>query len=209
MVWTNREINEKIERIKELEVAGLNTPRMFYLKKFADPDDLVEAFDWAAKIHYESPNQIFNIRTYNYSKEIETSQTEHFTDISFDDLEVMILEINLRFVCMIDTETPDDGNFAGNIIISDIKSPTGRVINSKYTIEYCQKEIRAMVRDHDRQVYGDVAGGSLDPDLHPILKDVIDKAFLFKHDVILEWTWFCKPSGIRLQPIVFWEYRKV
>ena len=37
MVWTNREIHEKIDRIQELKDAGLNTPRMFYLKKFADP----------------------------------------------------------------------------------------------------------------------------------------------------------------------------
>jgi hypothetical protein len=210
MVWVNREINEKIERIKELKEAGLNTPRMFYLKKFADPNDLIRAFDWAAMIHYKSPDQIFNIRTYNYSGERETSQTEHFTDIKFDDLEVMVLEINLKYVCMIDAETPNDGRLAGNVVFDDVKSPTGRLISTNFTIEYCEKEIRAMVRDHDKQISGSISG-----ELYVCgnelteLKEVIRKAFKFKHGVILEWTWFCKPSGVKLEPLVFWEYRKI
>ena len=209
MVWTNREIHEKIDRIEELKDAGLNTPRMFYLKKFADPNDLLEAFEWVEKVHYHSPNQIFNVRTYNYSKEIETSQTTHYTDIKFEELEGLILDINLRLTCMIDAETPDDGRLAGNIIISDIKSPTGRVINSKYEIDYCQKEIRAMVREHDKRTYGDLVSYQSDSDLDPILKEVIFSSIKFKHDVILEWTWFCNPAGEKLQPIVFWEYRKI
>lgn len=209
MVWTNREIHEKIDRIQELKEVGLNTPRMFYLKKFADPNDLLEAFEWVEKVHYHSPNQIFNVRTYNYSKEIETSQTTHYTDIKFEDLEELILDINLKLTCMIDAETPDNGRLAGNIIISDIKSPTGRVINSKYEIDYCQKEIRAMVRESDKRIYGDLVSYQNDSDLDPVLKEVISLALKFKHGVILEWTWFCNPAGEKLENLVFWESRKI
>jgi hypothetical protein len=205
MVWTNREIHEKIERINELKELGLNTPRMFYLKKFADPDDLMEAFEWAAKINWQSPNQIFNVRTYNYSKEIETSQTTHYTDIAFEELEALILDINLKLTCMIDAETPDNGRFAGNIIIEDVVSPTGRVMTSKFTIEYCEKDLRAMVRDHDKSLKGELK--MLDKNLPFQLKMVIDKANKFTHGKILEWTWFCIPAGDLQENLVWWEYR--
>jgi len=207
MVWTNREIHEKIERIQELKEAGLNTPRMFYLKKFADPPDLEEAFEWAAKIHWRSPDQIFNIRTYDYSKEIETSQTTHYTDIKFEDLEKLVLDVNLKLTCMIDAETPDNGRFAGNIIFEDIKSPTGRIMTSKFIIEYCEKEIRAMVRDHNKHITGELK--LVNKDLPFQLKTVIDKASKFKHDIILEWTWFRVPAGELQQNLVFWEYRNM
>jgi hypothetical protein len=206
MVWTNREIYEKIERINELKEAGLNTPKMFYLKKFAEPPDLEEAMEWAAKIHYFTPNQIFNIRTYNYSKEIETSQTEHYTDIKFEDLESLVLDVNLKLTCMIDAETPDNGRFAGNILIEDIRSPTGRVMNFKFTLDYCEKEVRAMVRDHNKSIYGDV--NMINKDLPFQLKMVIDKANGFRHGYILEWTWFRTFAGILDENLVFWEYRK-
>ena len=211
MTWTNREINEKIDRIYELKAEGLNTPRMFYLPKMADPPILEEAFEWAAKINYKDPSQIFNIRTYNYSKEVETSQTKHICDISHSNLEAIVLDVNLGFTCMIDAETPDNGRLAGNILLDDVVSPTGRVISTNFTIDFCEKEIRAMVRDHDKHIYGSIVGQlSLDLENEPIiLKKVIEKANKFKHDVILEWTWFCDPAGERGENLVFWEYRKV
>ena len=66
-----------------------------------------------------------------------------------------------------------------------------------------------MVREHDKRTYGDLVSYQSDSDLDPVLKEVIFNSIKFKHDVILEWTWFCNPAGEKLQPIVFWEYRKI
>ena len=207
MIQTNKESKEKIERIKELKGSGLNTPEAFYLKKFADPDILTEAFEWAAKTHYYFPTRTFNIRIYNYSREIETFRTEHFTNVSFDDLENLVLDVNLNSICIIDTEAHNNATFAGDIIIKDVISPAGKVINSKYTIRYCKKDSRAMVEDQDNTVYGDV--GMINKALPFQLQNVIDKANIFFHNKILEWSWFKIPTGELGENLIFWEYRNL
>ena len=63
-----REYKEKIERIRELQEEGFNVPRFIYLEKNSNLREVDEALSWAKDINDKSSDQIFNIRTYDYSK---------------------------------------------------------------------------------------------------------------------------------------------
>jgi len=209
MKWEVTELTEKVDRIKILADKGLNPPRMFYIPKY-DESNIKEAMVWAADIHAKEPKQIFNIRTYQRAGDKESLQTKHYTDITFDKLPEILPEALNKFICMIDAETPDDGRVAGNIIIS-VEELRGRPDN--IVIEYCEKKVRAMVRDADKHIAipinQNLVGKLNNAVTESILNEVIKKVKMAKlFDVIVEWTYFCKPSGILGENIVWWEYRK-
>ena len=202
-MWTTKEVEAKIDRIKELKQAGFNTPRMVFLSHKHKVKDINFIFKWAEKIHKEDPKQIFNIRTYKRERDEETLQTKHYTDILYSKLNSVLQEACLYHNCMIDAETPDNGRWAGNILIqtNEFERP------DRFIIDYCHKEKRAMVRDHDKNKaeYLAILGAIEEP-----LETVINKALSFhKKNVILEWTYFCKPAGEKKENLVWWEYRSI
>ncbi len=202
-MWFSKELKAKIYRIEELKNAGLNTPKMFYVPINAESEVIKKAMDWAHKIHIKNPEQIFNIRTYNYifPAKKESAQTVHLTDINFDDLFWLLQKTNNEYHCMIDAETPNNGRWAGNIVITE--NEIGRPV--KYIIDYCTKPLRAMVRDADKHMEGEIARIS---ELGTPLAMVIREALKFpKKNVVLEWTQFSTKAGIKDEYLVFWEYR--
>lgn len=223
------EVKAKIERIKELTRNDFNTPRLFYtepsifLKKI---DKRIEScMYWAGGIHEENPKQIFNIRTYEYSERTleETKKSEHVTDIKFKDLEKELKRLLPTKHCMVDAETPNDGMIAGNVII--YQNSTAKKIRT-FTMEFCIKPVRAMVRDHDKSISGNLEDGAniiyelyekiLKPEVSvrqvsEFLSDVVHQDYTIpsilsvilleankfpKKDIVLEWTMFNQPAGI-------------
>ena len=209
------EVNAKIERIKELSKAGLNTPKIFFVPIEPGYKDLSHAMTWASEIFNSNNNRKFNIRTYNRKGIKETLSTTHVCDIEYLYLYDIILDLSEKFNCMVDAETPDNGRLSGNILIS-----LDEYFNIEFiTIDYCTKEIRAMVRDADKTYYINNpdclnVSGLLQKTKKQLLNidyrlnDVLEKAIVFKKNVILEWTYFCNPTGMLNENIVFWEYRK-
>uniref|UniRef100_A0A6M3K0U4 Uncharacterized protein n=1 Tax=viral metagenome TaxID=1070528 RepID=A0A6M3K0U4_9ZZZZ len=201
MTFFIKEIKEKIKRIEELKNNGFNTPRMFFIKSLPTKHELSNALKWAKKIYEKDEKQIFNIRTYREFRGKESALTPHVTDIPYGKLNENLLKLLLDYNCMIDAETPDNGRIAGTIIINT--NEFGRP--DKFTIEWCEKPIRAMVRDADRSSTMDFAKRS---ELDNHLRDIVEQAITFHmKDVVLEWTTFCKPSGIESEPTVWWEWR--
>jgi len=197
MTWKVKELTEKIDRIRELSDAEFNVPRFYYISK-DEFGKIQEALRWAGG----TGKDIFNIRTYTrYGKE-EGVQNPHYTDIPGEELNNLLKDIIHKYYCMIDAETPDDGRWAGNILVH--VNHFGRP--DSVLVEYCKKDVRAMVRDADKSLSIDL---SLIDTIDPVLQEVINKAITFpKKEVILEWTKFCKPAGIFHEEIVWWEYRK-
>jgi len=222
MSWTTKEVRSKIKRIKELSDLGFNTPRMIYIPYLSSVDKFDEVVNWAMKIYLSSPEQIFNIRTYKRTGQSESVQTIHLTDLSLDELYDNLLRTNVEFNCMIDAETPDNGRLAGNIAIEN---------NDSFSVEFVVKEKRAMVRDINKESFFSVSGTKLkdkfsysfpsplneDIIVAAIISHIIHKSFIInKRNIILEWTYFSKPSGIffndpeKPRPeshVVWWEYR--
>lgn len=217
---TVKEIKEKVERLIELEKRGFNIPRFCYVIHEAPKEVIHKSLDWAKEVNKQDPEQIFNIRTYSYneSSKDESMSTPHITDIEFKNLKKVLLEMNEEFSCMIDAETPDDGRIAGNVTIVEKKGFISKSL--KFYVDYCKKEKRAMVRDADisgLHFHGETRGPIVekerlkDDELERVLVKVVNKAIKFnkvRKNSILEWTYFCKPAGIKLEPIVWWEYRK-
>ena len=126
--------------------------------------------------------------------------------------------MNDSFSCMIDAETPDNGRMAGNIAILEKREFISK--SYEFFVDYCIKEKRAMVRDAESSGlhFNGTTKGSIiidekfkDDKSEQILIQVINKALQLrktKKNFILEWTYFCKPAGIKREPIVWWEYRK-
>lgn len=202
-VFKSKEVFHKIERIRQLADVGLNTPRMYHL--FPDDDILAirSAIRWAQKIHEEEPQQVFNVRTYRTSQGLEEKNTPHITNIEFDNLPEVINEyIQKHYVCMIDAETPENGRWAGNIIIHNQPGYNKGV----YEIDYCTKPVRAMVRDADQHKTGNIQfiQGTLATPLAMVVGSVLQSRMF---DNILEWTLFEGSAGVKREPLVFWEYR--
>lgn len=214
---TIKETKEKVERLMILEKIGFNIPRFCFVIYKAPKEIINESQEWAKEVYKQDSEQIFNIRTYAYdakSKQ-ESMSTPHITDIKFKDLEKVLLEMNSEFSCMIDAETPDNGRIAGNVTIREKQGFISRSL--QFHVDYCIREKRAMVRDADLYFHGTTRGpikekGKLkNNELEQVLVQVVNKAIKFhriKKNFILEWTYFCKPAGIKLEPIVWWEYRK-
>ena len=203
MTFSMIETKAKVARIKELAECGLNTPRMFFLKHDASDSEFDKAFEWVNNIFEKDPNQIFNIRTYTRERQKETVQTEHITDVDANSLYFALSKANMNYHCMIDAETPDDGRLAGNIVLIT-SNHTGKI--DKFILEYSEKEKRAMVRDEPNFSYKDkMINFPHKLELLEVLKGAFD---FIKKDVILEWTWFCKPAGILQKNLVWWEYRR-
>jgi len=217
---TVKETKEKIERMIELEKRGFNIPRLCFVINHASDEILDKSLKWAKEVHEQDPEQIFNIRTYDYNIESkqESILSPHLTDIKFKDLEKTLININKEFSCMIDAETPDNGRIAGNVAILEGKGFISKHL--KFYVDYCIKEKRAMVRDADKSglhFNGETKGPIKekerlkDDKLEQVLVQVVNKALSFsrtKKNFILEWTYFCKPAGIKREPLVWWEYRR-
>jgi len=210
-MFSTREINEKIERILELESCGLNIPKMFYVPVMAGENTLIQANSWAKKIFEKNNEQKFNIRTYTWMNQKESNQTRHICDIHFSDLYMKLSLASMDYNCMIDAETPDNGRLAGNVVIVSKNNKPHSCL-----IEYCKKDKRAMVRDHDKSIEGLLVNSSIGYEPvskksfeDPVLIDVLNKALESKiYDKVLEWTWFCSPAGNKNESLVWWEYRK-
>jgi hypothetical protein len=202
MAWEVDEILAKIDRIAELKAIGLNTPRMFFCPHHPKEIDINRTMAWAEQIHKKEPDQIFNIRTYKRYQKTETVGTTHFVDIEFQFLRDILINASNNFYCMVDAETPNNGRWAGNIIINT--NAFNRPIT--YYVEYCTKPERAMVRNADKHKSGNIHNL---PTLGTPLAMIVKEALKFpKKDVILEWTLFNGPAGEHRTPLVFWEYRK-
>jgi len=197
-MWKVEELTEKIDRIKELSDAEFNIPRFYYIPH-TEYGKIQEALRWAVG----TGKKTFNVRTYTrHGKKEEGVQNPHYTDIPGKKLNPLLKDIVSKYYCMVDAETPDDGRWAGNVLIytSPFKVP------DKFTIEYCKKDLRAMVRDADKSITEDIR--EIDK-LEATLQEVVKKALTFpRKEVILEWTKFCKPAGVFHEEIVWWEYRK-
>jgi len=194
------EVEAKINRIRELTILGFNTPKMFYVSPIA----LKEVIDDAMKWCEETGHPIFNVRTYTYNPttKAEGHTSPHYTDIPIKELRNIVNHLKGRFACMIDAEIPDNGRVAGNVMLElDYKG-----IVKELTIEYCLKEKRAMVRNHDKSIT--IARKEIET-LPIILRQVAEKAITFTKPCILEWTYFSEPAGIRNEPLVWWEYRRI
>ena len=212
---TVKEAKEKVNRLRELGNKGFNTPRFCFVIYRAPQRIIDMSLKWAQEIHQQDPEQIFNIRTYIYDEKSkdETILTPHITDIKFEKLKIELLIANSEFSCMIDAETPDNGRMAGNVTILEERRFIGKDL--KFYVDYCVKDKRAMVRDADKHFSGTTRGllGEYDEvdQKMDILIEVVNKAINFsktKKNFILEWTYFCKPAGVKLEPLVWWEYRK-
>jgi len=227
-MFKSKERKKKIRRIKELEKAGFNISRFRYLPPESRENKLEEIFVWAEEINNNSPNQIFNIRTYQFfsNSSKETAQTPHLTDLSYEELLEQLPTTNSDYSCLIDAETPDNGRISGNIVIEE---------NNRFSIEFVIKEKRAMVRDINKVVPFSISGRindftnllskfieSLKEPLTnsylvaPVVLDfVLKKALSFRKEVIFEFTFFSTPSGIFYNQnksfpesnLVFWEWR--
>lgn len=176
---------------------GFNTPKMFYIKK-GDHGRINDCCEWCETIGHP----IYNIRTYNFNENHETLETTHFVDVPSFDIKDLLNKVVGQSTCMVDAEIPDNGRWAGNIVV--FRNPMRRPISAD--IEYCQKEIRAMVRDADSQVSFDYTEivGLINP-----FRMLMQKAATFEkpETVILEWTYFSEPAGILNENLVWWEYR--
>jgi len=217
---TVKEIEEKVVRLMQLEKMGFNIPRYCYVIHKPLRGITQMALDWAEEIHKQDPEQIFNIRTYAYDEKSKTEsiKTPHVCDIKFENLENELQKLSNDFFCMVDAETPDNGRIAGNIAILEGRGFISKEL--KFYVDYCIKEKRAMVRDADSSGlhFNGVAKGLIkekegleDNKLEQVLVMVVNKALHFhrtKKNFILEWTYFCKPAGIKREPLVWWEYRK-
>jgi len=231
MTYSVKEQKEKFERIEELRKEGFNVPRFIFLPKNSPKEEFIKVRIWAENLWKTNMDQIFNIRTYNYSdiSKKESLQTEHLTDLYLTALLYNLEEYNPKFNCMIDAEIPDNGRLAGNIAIVD----------SGITIEFITKKHRAMVRDINTMVPNSISSTNSLSEINkaiynsinyfrsrytkeellflsPVLSFVAKKAFSFKkRNVIIEFTYFSTPSGIlynkTIYPeshIVWWEWRK-
>jgi len=214
---TVKEAKEKVNRLRELGDKGFNTPRFCFVIYRAPQRIIDMSLKWAQEIHQQDSEQIFNIRTYAYDEKSkdETISTPHITDIKFENLNKELLMTNAEFSCMIDAETPDNGRIAGNVTILEKRGFISK--SMLFYVDYCIKTKRAMVRDANRYFSGETRGPiipkeSLETDqTEKVLVEVVNKAIQFyktKKNFILEWTYFCKPAGVKLEPLVWWEYRK-
>lgn len=205
--FITKENKEKVARIAQLASYGFNTPRMFLLPNKACIDYMKDFRKWKNKILEDNENQKFNIRTYRYFQEAkeEMSACPHLTDLNSDEVEKEIRRHTKTYVCMIDAETPDNGRYSGNIVMDENELGTRK----RFYIEYCKKDIRAMVRDADKHVGGDLVPDDISK-LPFELKTVVLEAKKFPFiNTILEWTWFCEPAGISKKNLVWWEYRRM
>jgi len=210
-----KEAKEKVNRLRELGDKGFNTPRFCFVIYRAPQRIIDMSLKWAQEIHQQDPEQIFNIRTYAYDEKSkdESFLTPHITDVKFKDLRKELFIADSEFSCMIDAETPDNGRIAGNVTILEERRFIGKDL--KFYVDYCVKEKRAMVRDADKHFSGTTRGllekhDKVDQKMD-VLIEVVNKAINFskiKKNFILEWTYFCKPAGVKLEPLVWWEYRK-
>ncbi len=202
MTWENKELVSKVRRIMELLSEGFNTPRFFFIRQGSI--GIIPDFEaWANRIG-KNRLGIFNIRTYTREKKMEGLKCPHITDIPANDVIHTINKMINDYHLMVDAEIPDDGRWAGNVLIK--RNNHGRPTH--FTIEWCHKEIRAMVREHNQGLHNrpmTEASGE-----HPVLKGVIMKAktFVKSEPIILEWTWFCEGAGVKKENVVWWEYRK-
>ena len=211
---TVKEAKEKVNRLRELGDKGFNTPRFCFVIYRAPQRIIDMSLKWAQEVHKQDPEQIFNIRTYAYDEKSknETMLTPHITDIKFENLNNELLMTNAEFSCMIDAETPDNGRMAGNVAIIEKKGFLSKRI--EFALDYCVKDKRAMVRDANISFLGtieDLQKMRIPFNEEKVLKQVIfeaSKLYKIKENFILEWTYFCKPAGVKLEPLVWWEYRK-
>lgn len=204
MVWESREAMAKIDRIKELTSLGLNTPRMYFVPHEYTTREIEDAMEWAKNIHTDNNKQIFNIRTYARTGFIETLQTKHICDIKFEKLRTVLLDTLAEYNCMIDAETPDNGRYAGDIFVevNEFKRPKRAIFT------YCKREKRAMVRDADQSLIMELMKKDYEKELCYELLYVLNKVMITKKfETIFEWTWFCKPTGVLNENVVFWEWR--
>ena len=202
----------KIARIEELKVCGLNVPRMFFVENKEDASKY-EAAEWVRDIHQKDPGQIFNIRTYARAGNLEKLGCPHVCDL---DYKVVLDELHYlihKYHCMVDAETPDAGRMAGNLLVE--VNHIGRP--ATFQLEFVEKYRRAMVRDIETEK-GTIVKGKIpvDHSLPYSAKTIITigMALTFmrrakrKENTIFEWTWFDRPSGVKGENLVFWEYRR-
>lgn len=225
MSFSTKEYKEKIERLVDLEEENFNIPRFFYLEKLSNNEKIENLINWAENI--SKFKNLFNIRTYDYHKssEKEINLSPHICDLSFNNLKDKIYNFNKEFYCMVDAESPDDGRMAGNILIETDSKNSKNIF-----IEYVIKENRAMVRDINtdsnvKKIFfpnfridkvNKVNKEKTETEIK-VLNSVIDSANKFwKKNIILEWTYFKNPSGIKFAEnifpdsyIVWWEYRSI
>jgi hypothetical protein len=212
--------NTKVERIQQLNELGFNTPLMFFVSKnptgYERDAELEAAMIWASKM--DSKNKKLNIRTYDIKhnvhreqeKYLESARTVHITEIDFRLLKQTLIKLIPTYNVMIDAEIPDNGRIAGTIEIdtNDFGRPT------EVSCAYCEKNIRAMVRDADTLMVKpihevlNVTKNENQLDAHVVISKVASKIISKKmFNVNIEFTYFSEPTGTKNEHIVYWEYK--
>jgi len=197
-VQTYPALMHKINRIYDLYNWGLNIPRMIFFQKGAvyNRKELIEFLK--RSLHVKK----FNIRTYGY--DVETMQEEwsskHYVGLSEQETIATVDKIIESKFCMIDAEVPDDGIYAGNLVIQK---------NDYCIIEYFHGS-GAMVRMANESVNGSVVEVKKDlrKGKHESLIKVIDVILkLAKRDILFEWSVQRNPCGVLGEEIIWWEWR--
>jgi len=193
----------KVRRIEQLAEWGLNTPRMLYVPMNSDgkfDEGSVHAFIKRHAVHTSR----YNLRTYQWDPDTgaEGWNSKHYVHLN----EYQVLDILARVLperyCMIDAEKPEDGIYAGNIVIQT---------DGYCIIEYCHK-MGAMVRMADTTMEGH---------WEKVQQEAISKVSTYgltepinavlsvkKPDYLFEWSITNKPSGVEQELLIFWEWRK-
>jgi len=197
----------KYERIMQLRSMGFNTPRMVYIE--SEKDLSIRTKRLEIDVFLRDLHQSFvNIRTYKHVDGKETWLSQHLTHVVISDVDKTLLKcLQDGFICMIDAENPENGIYAGNILLED----SGK----SYIVEYCYRpKGGAMVRMADAVDAERHTGISKHVTLSSIPSDVANAVqqsytkFSFPYmSVILEFAVGKEPWGVDQWYSIFWEYR--
>lgn len=190
----------KAKRIEQLADWGLNVPRMVYVPMNTHGDfissDLFTFFERHPAKHY-------NIRTYQFNPKTgdEGWNSKHFVGLSKKRVMFILNDLVRHCYCMVDAEAPEHGKYAGNLVIQT---------DGYCIIEYCFKP-GAMVRMADTVLEGrvkSVINDLLNGPHHELLMPLNVVKDVGKPDYLFEWSITSEPSGVKKEPLIFWEWRK-
>lgn len=198
----NKEVVEKVERINLLEQYGFNTPRFFLVR----PNEIHQIKD--KLLQFIDGASVVNIRTYDrHGKDEEGYNRPHVTNLNYTEVIKKVEELNYQYVCMVDLEHPNDGLYAGCVLVRD---------EDCIVVDYCTREngVGAVVRNANKSItipYDDngrlsFRGLGLIPDE---IRLIIQAAMKFpKKPTILEWSYQSTLAGKKQDNIIWWEFRR-
>lgn len=196
------ELIPKYQRILNLYKLGFNIPHSLYINP-AKSFDSQEVIDFIE----EHNSDWINIRTYTRTLNQEGWNRAHYTEICKDVAVVRVKLLHYGGIQqIIDTETPNNGIWAGSILIN--------FETYNFIIDYVHKpEGRAMVREVDSYKEGNLYDTFSLTQIASPLRYIVRKSFKYFtlpcKSVILEWSLTTQPSGKNQSYEVWWEYRNM